>query len=77
MAIKKSELEKVIKEKFTNAIFILTDIAGDEDHYSIQISSPEFNNLSLIQSHRLINEKLKDYIGSQVHAFTILSINKI
>ena len=77
MAIKKDEFEQIIALRFKEAKIILTDIVGDEDHYSLQISSPEFANLSLLQSHRLINEKLKDYIGTKVHALTITSINLI
>lgn len=77
MAIKKDEFEHIILSRFKEAKFILTDIVGDEDHYSLQISSPEFLNLSLLQSHRLINERLKDYIGTKVHALTITSINLI
>lgn len=75
MAIQKAEFEAIIASKFNDVKFTLTDMVGDEDHYSLQISSPEFNGLSLIQSHRLINERLKDYIGTKVHALTIISIN--
>jgi stress-induced morphogen len=77
MALKKEVFESVINTNFKNVKFILTDMVGDEDHYSLEISSPEFEGLSHLQSHRLINSRLKDYIGSKVHALTILSINVI
>ena len=77
MAIKKDEFEQILHSRFKKAKIILIDIMGDEDHYSLEISSPEFADLSLLQSHRLINEKLKDYIGTKVHALTITSINLI
>jgi stress-induced morphogen len=77
MALKKDIFEDVIKANFKDVKFILTDMVGDEDHYSLEISSPEFEGLSLLKSHRLINEKLKDYLGTKVHALTILSINVI
>jgi stress-induced morphogen len=77
MALKKEIFEDVIKSNFKDVKFILTDMVGDEDHYSLEISSPEFDGLSILQSHKLINKKLKDYIGSKVHALTILSINVI
>ena len=77
MALKKEEFEKIIQENFIDAKFILNDMIGDADHYSLEISSPELKGLSLLNAHRLINEKLKDYIGTKVHALTILSINLI
>ena len=77
MALSHNIFQQIINEHFKDVKFILTDIVGDEDHYSLEISSPEFEGLSILKSHRLINERLKDYIGTQVHALTILSINVI
>lgn len=77
MAILKEEFEKIISKSFKDANFVLMDTLGDGDHYSLDITSPEFEGLSSLARHRLINERLKDYIGSKVHALTILSINKI
>lgn len=77
MAIEKTEFENIIKENFPGAKFILNDMVGDGDHYSLEISSPEFEGLSPLKAHRLINEKLKNYIGTTVHALTISSINLI
>lgn len=77
MALERSLFEEIIKNSFKEAKFILTDMVEDGEHYSLELSSPEFNNLSLLQSHRLINERLKDIIGIKVHALTILSINLI
>ena len=77
MALSHNAFQQIISEHFKDVKFILTDIVGDEDHYSLEISSPEFEGLSILKSHRLINERLKDYIGTQVHALTILSINVI
>lgn len=75
MAILKQEFELVLAEKFKGARFILKDTLMDGDHYSLEISSPEFEGLSLLKAHRLINDRLKDYIGTKVHALTILKIN--
>lgn len=77
MAIEKKAFEAIIQANFKNVKFILTDMLNDEDHYSLEISSPEFEGLSILASHRLINERLKEYIGTKVHALTILSINII
>lgn len=77
MALEKKEFEQIILASFPNAKIVLTDMLKDADHYSLEITSPDFTNLSLLQSHRLINERLKSVIGTKVHALTILSINVI
>jgi stress-induced morphogen len=77
MALKKELFENIINTSFKDVKFILTDMVGDGDHYSLEITSPEFEKLSLLNSHKLINGRLKDYIGTKVHALTILSINVI
>ena len=77
MPLKKEFFESIIKSNFKDVKFDLIDMLGDNNHYSLEISSPEFNGLSLLNSHKLINERLKDYIGTHVHALTILSINVI
>ena len=76
MALAKEEFEEIIKQSFPDSSFILNDMVGDGDHYSLEISSIEFENLSTLKAHRIINEKLKDFIGSKVHALTIKIIKK-
>jgi stress-induced morphogen len=77
MPLDKKEFEAIIKEKFKEVKVILTDLVGDMDHYSIEISSPDFEGLDLLARHRLINQRLAEYIGTKVHALTIKSINLI
>ena len=68
MSIKKSEFENLIAESFPNSQFEVIDTVGDEDHYRVKITSPEFEGLTRIAKHRLINSRLKDYIGAKIHA---------
>jgi stress-induced morphogen len=76
MSIKKSELERLIAENFPNSQLEVIDTVGDEDHYRIKIASPEFEGLTRIAKHRLINSRLKDYIGTKIHAIEFV-IGKI
>lgn len=68
MSIKKEELGKILQEKFPNSTIEVIDTVGDEDHYRIKIASPEFTNLTRLQKHRIVNERLKGYIGEKIHA---------
>ncbi len=68
MSIKKSDFEALIEKFFPNAQFEVIDTLGDEDHYRVKMTSLEFNGMTRIQKHRLVNSRLKEYIGGQIHA---------
>lgn len=71
MAIKKSELEYIILQSFPNATIEITDLAGDEDHYSLSIIDKSFDGLSLIKQHKMVKEALKEVLSTKLHAITI------
>ena len=68
MSIKKNELEAIIQTKFPNAIFECIDTIGDGDHWKLIIESPEFDNMTRLQKHRIVNERMKEDIDRQIHA---------
>ncbi|XP_053743691.1 bolA-like protein 1 [Synchiropus splendidus] len=44
---------------------------GSESHFRVLVVSPQFEGLSLIQRHRLVNEALKVELSTCVHALAI------
>ena len=42
MAIKKEKLEEIIKKSFPEASINIVDLAGDDDHFSLEIKSSKF-----------------------------------
>ncbi len=71
MPISQDELTKKIMSKFPNAVIEIKDLVGDENHYSLEISSEEFAGKTKLQQHRLVNEALKDCLGEALHALTV------
>ena len=71
MAISEEELHYILQQKFPDAKIKLKDLAGDKDHYSLEISDPLFKNISLIQQHKLVNTALSGVLHSRLHAITI------
>lgn len=45
---------------------------GGGSHFSVKIKSTKFENLSLIEKHRLIYQTLNDLIPEEIHALKIL-----
>ena len=71
MAILASELENIIREHFPNAIIKITDLANDQDHYSLEIEDARFQGLSILAQHRMVKDALRDTLHKQLHAITI------
>ena len=71
MAISEKELHSILHQHFPKAQIKITDLAGDEDHYSLKIKDESFKGLSLINQHRLVKDALKGVLSSRLHAITI------
>ncbi|NP_001003557.2 bolA-like protein 1 [Danio rerio] len=44
---------------------------GSESHFKVLVVSPQFEGLSLLQRHRLVNETLKEELSTCIHALSI------
>jgi stress-induced morphogen len=77
MAISQDNLSKALKEKFPDAEFEITDLAGDDNHYHLSITAKEFSGLTLLQQHRLVKDSLKDILHEDLHALSLKTNPKI
>ena len=77
MALSKSEIEQYIKESFPQASFELVDLAGDNNHWSLNISCNSFVGLNRIQQHRAVYDALKGKMGNELHALQIKTTIKL
>lgn len=71
MAIPEQELYFILKQKFPEAKIKLTDMAGDNDHYALEISDPSFKKMSLIEQHKSVNSALSELLHTRLHSITI------
>jgi len=61
MAISEEELLLILQQKFPNAKIKLKDLAGDQDHYSLEINDP-----SLSYCQMLCMPKIRQHIFSHL-----------
>jgi BolA protein len=40
-------------------------------HFTVEITSPMFEGLSLVKRHQLVYKALGDYVGHEIHAVSI------
>lgn len=71
MAISKNKLNQILTDSFPDAEIKIIDLVGDQDHYSLDIKSSQFEGLTIIQQHKLVKKALADVLVSELHAITI------
>ena len=74
MTIKKEKLETMIIEAFPEAKVEIIDLAGDDNHYSLTITSNRFSGISRIDQHKMVYEALDGKMGNELHALTIKTL---
>ncbi|MBC9876508.1 BolA family transcriptional regulator [Bradyrhizobium sp. INPA01-394B] len=71
MAMAGPDIEKLIREAFPDAHVIVTDLAGDGDHYGARVVSQAFAGKSRIQQHQMVYAALKGQMGAALHALAL------
>jgi stress-induced morphogen len=76
MAMPASEIEKLIKEAFPDADVSMTDLAGDNDHWSALVVSAAFKGKNRVQQHQMVYAALKGKMGGELHALQLQTAAK-
>ena len=71
MAITALEIHQLIKTAFPDAKIDIQDLAGDGDHYAVNIASKAFEGKTRIQQHQMVYKALGGRVGEQLHALSI------
>jgi stress-induced morphogen len=71
MPLDRGMLEKLITEAFPDASVKLVDLAGDNDHWSVEIASEQFQGMSRIAQHRMVYDALGGRMGGELHALQV------
>lgn len=73
MAPVPSDLEALLRDAFPEATQVrVTDRTGSGNHFFIEVASPRFDGLSLVDQHRLVNEALAaPFASGRIHEMRI------
>lgn len=71
MAMSREILMEHLQEAFPDAEIVLTDLAGDNDHWQAEIVSPRFAGLPRVRQHQLVYSALKGKMGGELHALAL------
>ena len=77
-------IENILRRRFEPSHLELVDdsarhaghpgAASGGGHYHVEIVSPQFEGLTLLARHRLINEALGEMIGAEIHALGLRTL---
>jgi stress-induced morphogen len=76
MALPIEVIKKLILSSIPDASIEIKDLMGDNNHYSVRISSKLFNNISKIEQHKLVYKSLQGKMGNELHALSITTEGK-
>jgi stress-induced morphogen len=71
MPMQPQEIERLIKERFPDAMVTIEDLAGDGDHYAATVVSDAFRGKTRVQQHQMVYEALKGNMGGVLHALAL------
>jgi len=71
MAMAAADIERLIKERFPDALVSIDDLAGDGDHYAATVVSEAFRGKSRVEQHKMVYDALKGQMGAVLHAHAL------
>ena len=69
-------IEFLIKKKIPDATVIIKDLVGDNNHFSAEIESKEFNGKTRLEQHKMVYNSLSEELKEDLHALSIKTMEK-
>ena len=71
MPMHSADLEAALRAAFPDAEIVITDLAGDGDHYRARVVSSAFAGVSRVKQHQMVYAALGDRVGGVLHALAV------
>lgn len=71
MGMRADEIKAMIANALPGAAIELTDLAGDNDHYSVIVTAAQFAGKNRVQQHRMVMDALGGGMGTKLHALSV------
>ena len=71
MPMPAAEIEQLILAAIPDAQVIITDLAGDGDHYAATVTAESFRGLPRIKQHQAVYAALGGRMGGVLHALKL------
>tara|TARA_Y200000002_G_scaffold380482_1_gene392074 strand:+ start:751 stop:987 length:237 start_codon:yes stop_codon:yes gene_type:complete len=71
MPMQQKEIESLIRTSIPDAEIKITDLAGDNNHFSAHVTSSLFEGKSRVQQHKMVYDALEGRMGGILHALAL------
>lgn len=71
MPMEETEIVRLIKDAFPDAIVEIEDTRGDRDHYAASVTAEAFRGKNRVQQHQMVYAALKGKMGGELHALAL------
>ena len=65
------EIERLIRDAIPDARVVITDLAGDGDHYAAKVVSAAFEGVSRVRQHQMVYKALGGRMDGELHALQL------
>jgi len=76
MPMTAEEITRRIQAALPDADIKLEDLAGDNDHWKVTVTSTAFTGLTRVAQHRLVNAAFGTDLGTTLHALAVVTVAK-
>jgi len=76
MTMNIKDIESLIKKKIPDATVVIKDLVGDNNHFSAEIESKEFNGKTRLEQHKMVYNSLSKELKEDLHALSIKTMGK-
>jgi stress-induced morphogen len=73
MPLLAADIKTRIQTALPDAIVHLVDLAGDNDHWQVTVTSPMFTGLSRVKQHKMVYEAIGGDMGTTLHALSVIT----
>jgi len=74
MPMSAAAIEQAILAALPGADVALTDLAGDDDHWAVTVTAPQFAGLSRVAQHKLVYAAFGGRMGGELHALQVTTV---
>ncbi len=76
MSMSAEEITRRIQAAIPDAEIQLEDLAGDDNHWKVTVTSSAFAGQSRVAQHRMVNAAFGADLGTTLHALAVHTIAK-
>ena len=69
-----ADIEAAILAAIPDAQVELTDLAGDDDHWAVKVTSPAFAGKTRVAQHKMVYAAIGEKMGGELHALQVSTV---